>query len=188
MKQIVTIDFDIIMGPSISIYNNWVGYNNTVDDVMKDFSCLSLPNADLDKYRILTNFIRSVDKDKISFITRHREMEKFVSEFNEPIELVNIDHHHDIDYFGVDTKEVLDGNWVKYYFDQGKVDKYCWVNNVNSDPPADRLASEYPCEHFYFSQEVLDELHPDKLIICLSPEWVPSMYHSLFTLWKEIVG
>ena len=187
MKQIVTIDFDIIMGPSIGIYNNWVGgEDTTVDNIIKQFSCLSLPDADLDKYRLLTHFINSVDADKISFITRHREMERFVSEFDEPIELVNIDHHHDIDYFGKDTEEVLDGNWVKYYFDNNKISKYCWINNVNSDPPTDEVISKYPHEHFYFSQEILDELHPDKLILCLSPEWVPSIYHPLFSLWREL--
>jgi hypothetical protein len=60
-----------------------------------------------------------------------------MSEFDEPIELVNIDHHHDIEYADKDadkTDNEHDGNWVKTYFQQNKIAKYCWINNVNSTP------------------------------------------------------
>lgn len=190
MKQIVTIDFDIIMSPSIELYNDRIGpHEKDVEATMRKFPCLNGMTANLDVYRMLTHFINRVDFKNISFITQHREMRNFMSEFDEPIELVNIDHHHDIEYADKDadkTDNEHDGNWVKTYFQQNKIAKYCWINNVNSTPLSATMLEKFPHESFYISEEILETLNPDHLIICLSPEWVPPTYYALFTLWREL--
>lgn len=190
MQQIVTIDFDIIMAPSIDLYNNRIGdFEKSVEEFMRNFPCAGIPNANMDIYRILTHFINKVDSSKISYITQHREMRRFIDEFDEPIELINIDHHHDIEYNSLEansTENEHDGNWVKTYYQKGKIGKYYWIKNVNSTPINIEQSEKFPHESFYFSEEILELYHPDRLIICLSPEWVPPMYHPLFSLWREL--
>lgn len=191
MKQIVTIDFDIIMGPSIDIYNDRVGlHEKDIREILQKYPCLNGLVGDLDVYRYLTHFINKIDKDKIVFITQHREMRRFLNELESPVDLVNIDHHHDIEYIREeidDTENEHDGNWVKTYFQQGKINSYCWICNVNSTPAQEEIAQAYSHESFYISEDILETLNPDKLIICLSPEWVPPVYYPLYTLWKESV-
>ena len=190
MKQVVTIDFDIIMAPSIELYNDRIGpHERDVEEVIRKFPCLNGMTANLDTFRIVTHFISRVDPSKISFITQHREMRDFIKEFDEPVELINIDHHHDIEYALKDadrTDNPHDGNWVKTYFQQNKIGKYCWIQNVNSTPLQVDMRDKFPHETFYISEEILEDLNPDYLIICLSPEWVPPMFYPLFTYWKEI--
>lgn len=191
MKQVVTIDFDIIMAPSIDLYNDRVGpHEKNVEEVMRKFPCLNGMVANLDTFRILTHFIKRVNPKNVSFITQHREMRKFLEEFTEPIELINIDHHHDIEYTEKDIDRVdneHDGNWVKTYFQKEKIGKYCWIHNVNSTPLTDPFKDKFPHEAFYISEEILETLEPDQLVICLSPEWVPPTFYPLFTLWKELI-
>ena len=53
MKNILTIDFDIIMAPCIELYNNMVPEMDW--DIMTDFPQGQLFNADLNLYQFLTN-------------------------------------------------------------------------------------------------------------------------------------
>ena len=70
--NIVTIDFDIIMGPSIGVYNNAVNEDFKVDSIIEDYPFLSNVPADLNIYEYLTRYIVDVIKvlpqDKIQFI------------------------------------------------------------------------------------------------------------------------
>ena len=139
--NIVTIDFDIIMGPSIGVYNNAVNEDFKVDSIIEDYPFLSNVPADLNIYEYLTRYIVDVIKvlpqDKIQFIRSHEQIVPLVSKYRNA-NLVNIDHHHDIGYEIEDwAKPIVGkpqcGNWVKKLFDTKVINHYDWVSNPLSD-------------------------------------------------------
>ena len=191
MKHIVTIDFDIIMEPSIEWYNtkalmiNWD--NLKMDPIANSFQ------ADLIHYHRLTawliNQTKKLRSDQIIFIQNHSQLVDYIDS-NEFYEITNIDHHHDIGY--VDRSEENNccigcSNWVGALFDKRILNKYSWLNNVNSDTYD--LKSEYPTYITHLANYDLNNLKdPDLIIICLSPEWVPPQYRVLFFTWIEILS
>lgn len=60
MKNIVTIDFDIIMAPCINLYNDLVPRISWND--FKVFPQMQLLTADLNHYQKLTNWILKISK------------------------------------------------------------------------------------------------------------------------------
>ena len=72
---VVSIDFDIIMEPSIEFYNNFAG--NRGRDLFRD-PLLQGCNANLDTYKRLTIWlIQNINCD-ISFILNHQEIINFI--------------------------------------------------------------------------------------------------------------
>ena len=109
------------------------------------------------------------------------------------LEIVNIDHHHDLGYIEDDTFEKCNcANWAYYLFKQGKLKRYIWLNNVNSDiMPPHRHEDCFSSQHFC-DIEVSDYIQqfgkPDKIFLCLSSPWVPSQYFPLFYLLLDILN
>lgn len=191
----LTIDFDIIMKPAITLYNDLVGDNWTMNGIEKE--CPNLPLVlppDYYIYEYLTRFIvklfKTVPADKVFFIKSH-EMAAKLLEGNTDVKLTNIDHHHDVGYEGIHSKTKLrfphTGDWVKYCKDNGIVSSYLWIGNPNSIYPKDEL------EHYIDQSVELSQIdlltfseEVDMLIICNSPEWIPSMYQPLWDVWVGI--
>lgn len=112
METILTIDFDIIMWPSIELYNHFVnGDDDNMWDIETDFPLLQYANADLELYYKLTNFLLKYKEKNIKFIfiNSHDEILKYI---NSPSTMVNIDHHHDLGYeeYHWQCKDLLCGN------------------------------------------------------------------------------
>lgn len=194
--NIVTIDFDIIMGPSIGVYNNAVNEDFKVDSIIEDYPFLSNVPADLNIYEYLTRYIVDVIKvlpqDKIQFIRSHEQIVPLVSKYRDA-NLINIDHHHDIGYEIEDwTKPIVGkpqcGNWVKKLFDTKVINHYDWVSNPLSDVLPDEVTELYAVEDHLLKDYSLINLtkNTDVLIICQSFEWVPRMYQPLFYTWVGI--
>lgn len=98
METVLTIDFDVIMWPSIELYNNMV--DGTIDNLIeieKDIPLIQYANADLQTYYKLTNYLLKAKEKKIQieFIDTH---EKILNYIKKPCNLINIDHHHDLGY------------------------------------------------------------------------------------------
>ena len=103
---VVSIDFDIIMEPSIEFYNNFAG--NRGRDLFRD-PLLQGCNANLDTYKRLTIWlIQNINCD-ISFILNHQEIINFIPDNCDT--LINIDHHHDLGYS--DKEEPLKSDEIK---------------------------------------------------------------------------
>ena len=138
MYNIVSIDFDIIMAPSIELYNNIVGPNRWEEDFIYNPQ-LALSQADLIHYKNLTNWLLDVvpqmDPSNIHFIENHEDIVKYC---DRECSITNIDHHHDIVYNKDEINIILPddklncGNWVKYLFENNKLKYYHWINNGNS--------------------------------------------------------
>ena len=194
MKTVLSIDFDLIMKPSIEAYNNMVNGvdpNESIAARGKEFPFLQCLPADLEIYKTLTEYISKIAKDKKVFIKDHREAFQLIKDFakDEKVNLINIDHHHDIMYqiSDIEPAEPTDANWVRHLYDNGIIEKYSWVRNNNSRMPFDWVQKDFPdVDYLYFEREMLNEIKPDYVIICLSPAWVPPLYYPLFDLWKVL--
>ena len=189
MYNIVTIDFDIIMAPSIMLYNNMVGPGKWEEDFMNNPQ-LALSTADLQHYQVLMQWLLKtvpvMSKENIHFIFDHEKIINFLPETEDDIIITNIDHHHDVVYEDSHKKEKITkdnltcGNWVKYIADNKNLLRYNWICNGNSERVDKNFA------HLVTSTVDLREYNfnnlstPDCLIICLSPFWIPPTYRPLF--------
>lgn len=180
--NIVSIDFDIIMAPSIEFYNNLVSLKPSIfeDPLMQ------VCRADYIHYHRLTKWlnqkIKFLNKEDIIFIQSHEMINNYIQ--GEDITLYNIDHHHDLGY-KEDNTIINCGNWALHLLKDKKIDKYIWINNQNSNK---NLLEDIKFETQLLKEFNLNSLKPDKIIICLSPEWIPSQFHSLYYLWIDLVS
>ena len=184
--NIVSIDFDIIMAPSIELYRNfdWRGYDNYYQNIF---------NADLTIYTKLTEWLLrwfpQVGQNNIYFIESHEQIIDFIPK-DKVCSLINVDHHHDLGYAPFDQLDRDDfpvdcGNWALYLLKHNLINDYTWIKNGNSSR----------CQHYkydfnskLFYDFNFNELQPDRIIICLSSPWVPLHYHTLFNLWMTMAG
>lgn len=184
--NIVSIDFDIIMAPSIEYYNSLNGDREYIfnEPLMKNCE------ADLAMYHKLSQWlykkIKTLPAKDIIFIEDHHKIINHIPE-NEDVFLVNIDHHHDLGYSQEDyevTNENLDcGNWGKFLIQNNRIKNYIWLCNPNSS----KNTFNYGAYH-YLKDFDIDNLVPDKIIICLSPPWVPHQYRNLFFNWMSAIS
>lgn len=190
MKNIVTIDFDIIMAPCIQLYNNMVP-NFSWDDLKNSFPQMQLLNADLIHYQRLTQWllkiITKIPKEKVIFIENHGALNKYLP--HEEINVYNIDHHHDCGYGEKPKdKEELDcGNWVYDIAQHGFLKTYTWIKNTSSSREKEKYEGliNYKFDLINYNLEELPV--PDLLILCLSEPWTPPEYRPLFYLWKDLL-
>ena len=190
--KIVTIDFDIIMRPSIESYNYFINEDgDSIDQLEQEFVHFQNCQADLSIYKLLTDFILNVESEKIFFISSHKDILQFV---NESVDLINIDHHHDLGYSNEsysETFEISCGNWVEQLYRENKIKSYTWIHNPNyfllmGDQA--RIDNDLIISDENEMKKYLNNLaqHTDSLIICSSFPWVPSMYRPLFDTWHSI--
>lgn len=187
--NIVSIDFDIIMAPSIQLYHVCNG-----EEVYEDYY-KNLFNADLKMYTKLTNWlvewITKVGVDNVYFIESHDQIVNFIPKQGEHT-VINIDHHHDLGY-GTDEEMAANeenfhldcGNWGYYLFKNNLIQNFIWIRNYNSSLC---MHHKYPYNTKLFNHYNFNNLKADKIIICLSEPWVPKQYHTLFYSWMDIAS
>lgn len=188
--KVITIDFDIIMAPSIDLYNNIS--NSPWEERYERHPLLKLADANFITYHRLTQYllyiVPKMKKENIHFIANHQSVLNYLTNITEPIDVINIDHHHDIVY-GDGLEKLTCGNWVSWINKEYKLNSYFWVHDNNSRFPKEedvkinytkKNISEYNDEQYKYSTP------PDELIICLSGEWVPPQYKRLFFVWFDI--
>ena len=188
--KVITIDFDIIMAPSIDLYNNIS--SSPWEERYERHPLLKLADADFVTYHKLTQYllyiVPKMKKENIHFIANHQSVLNYLTNITEPIDVINIDHHHDIVY-GDGLEKLTCGNWVSWIDKEYKLNSYLWVHDNNSRFPKEedvkisytkKNVSEYNDEQYKYNTP------PDELIICLSGEWVPPQYKRLFFVWFDI--
>ena len=195
--NIVTVDFDIIMGPSIDSYNDRINNEMTFKILASKFPFYNFAEPDLYVYEYLTRYLTEIvthieDKDKIKFIDTHDLAYHICKDIKEPFNLINIDHHHDINYNDSWKDPIINinaSNWVKRLFDMKKIQNYVWVGNSNSVmfnidkcPFMDKIIVEN------LRSYDLGKLaaNTDMLIFCFSKEYIPPLYEPLFLTWRAI--
>ena len=188
-KQIITIDFDVIMAPSIIFYNPLVPHTEW-DDILS-YPMGQALQADYGLYYKLTEFLMYITKNlsanQIHFITNHEQVVNFLDS-NETYNIINIDHHHDMGY-GNSRNPDADlncSNWVKILMDKEQCVSYTWIRNENSE-------TDPEIENIYHNK-ILREVDlyqlpvPEQLFIVVSPEWVPPQFTYLLDCWFVILN
>lgn len=198
--NVLSIDFDIVMAPDINLYNdiiNCQGNQVTIEKLIESHYFLSGLRVDFEHYKKLTLYllevIKSLKPEDIRISYNHEDIKYLLKDLSN-VNVINIDHHHDLGY---DSDEDLRGckecscaNWAKYFLDRKNIATYTWIKNTNSNEKKDMFLQSWSknlYERELININSLEEFLPkiDKLFICLSPEWVPEWYHSLFYLWVD---
>lgn len=131
-------------------------------------------------------------KIPIYFISSHESAVNIIKQNyknnpKEEINLINIDHHHDLYYGNKPNNPIIElecGNWVKYCKERNYIKHYTWIKNFNSNEPGEELENlinkTINITNINIKQVVDDT---DVLIVCRSDEWIPTTYYSLFYVW-----
>lgn len=183
IENIVTVDFDIIMAPSIEIYNRLIGEERGINDIAEYGSNLmSYCNADLCIYSVLSFYIfktfESLKKEQIHFVYEHDQVYNYL-EADKKYNVFNIDHHHDCGYY--ETSELYCGNWVLKMQQNNKLNNYLWICDNNSSDLPDNIGKKITLDRFNLSSLPT----PDMLVLCLSEAWVTKQFIPLFILWID---
>lgn len=188
VKNIVTIDFDIIMAPSIELYNNFINESFSVEDIAININDLiKYSNADLNKYSYITMYLfhlfNFLSEENIHFVFDHDQVYDYIKE-GYSYNIFNIDHHHDCGYPGANST-LYCGNWVIKIDENNALNKYLWIANENSSPfPEDLSFDKY--EKVLLNDYNLFEIpNPDLLVICASFAWIPIQFVPLFHMWID---
>ena len=194
MKNILTIDFDIIMYPCIDFYNHRVPQQNWEE--LKLNPLIGAVYGDLSLYKKLTqlllNHTKFLLKEDFIFIESHENIINYLPQ-NEEYFITNIDQHHDIAYNEQDSNNkvinISCANWVKYCYDNDiRIKGYKWLNSSTSQFPIVEKNMRFVND----VQKVTDYNFKfekyDKIIICLSKPWVPPPYRELYYTWINILN
>lgn len=191
MTNIISIDFDICMWQDIQIYNDSISSasQDSVDRLIKTMPLLGYVRFDAHAYRAIANILidakQSIGKDNIHFIINHEEILQYLPK-DEEFNLYNIDHHHDMGYEEKVGVRPQCGDWVCHAYDKYPMKKYYWVSDdLGIDPDTDKYEVQRLRVHSFSYHNLLPET--SKVIVCLSPTWVPSQFHPLYDLLHDLV-
>lgn len=207
--NILSIDFDWIMAPSIQSYNslsrpqvNWT--YNTWRNIEFEIPANNF-QFDPEKYYQLLHIIQQfkLDCKDLDYIYTGLDHHTILEACNfwqlpqdESYILCNIDHHHDCGYC-MDTEPYLTtiqqqgaslSNWVYYFCEKYKTTNYIWVKNQNSLMPMDDTF--LPQDTLILPSSdltVINKIKFDRLFICLSPDWVPPKYYPLYNVIEDLI-
>ena len=188
--NVLSIDMDWIMAPSIEAYNHLVYTNKgiSLDDVLNTYMPGINVEADMEKFyqiiRLILTAADGIERKNKGYSNRHDDIIGFLDlKEMQKINLFNIDHHHDLGYDSLapgDKYYHLNcGNWVNNLANKGIIETYGWVNNETSIlPDQDHLKN---ISNYFISKDIniLSNTTFDKIFISGSPEWLPKKYHFL---------
>ena len=205
-KIILSIDLDIIMHPTIDLYNDeaiesedphvlWAFLENEYN-YEKNNTLYFDPNVLLN----LAKLIKNNQNKPIYFIQNHEEIVNNLKQQSDYLStkynIYNIDFHHDIWY---DTEDALEkwkkdqydcGNWLGYLYFKKKLSSITWLKAPNSKP----LGTPIYGKNFKLNTmtlgdfDKLNKVNFDEVYFCLSPQWIPKHFHYLYDLFKIFIG
>ena len=194
--NILSIDFDIIMAPDINFYNGFIGDGVSIDALIEEHPMLVACKADLQHYQKIVNFllyvIDNLDTSNIRVAFNHEDI-KYLLESCDEVNVYSIDHHHDLGYpippeLVEKTPAINCSNWGEYFISNGTIKNFTWIKNSNSETKFQQDFSKYLTIKDLNEIDLFKLPHIDQLFLCLSPEWVPSMYHPLFYTILDLIN
>ena len=195
MYNVLSIDLDFIAEPYIQLYYDMT-HEASVEktwDVVFSNPALTGNNFDINPDNViyaLDIFSRSLAKCKnVAFGITHDSI-LFELEDKDNLNIVNIDHHHDIMYppeHLADLKYdiVYEGDWIEYLHKKSKMEKYVWIRNENSY----HLHINCPTTldwSTYLKTEYQYEMVPDLIFVCLSPAYIPKFHWFYFKIFMNL--
>jgi len=117
--------------------------------------------------------------EKPLFCQTHKEISQIIEKQTEPIYVVNVDHHHDLQYESdsISRKGLTSGNWLGHYLITGKISGATWICNHNSQ--MDGFTNWGDVETLEMDMIAIDpelgaieKFNYDFLFVCLSPHYI----------------
>lgn len=205
-KNILSIDLDIIMHPSIDLYNDEVYVNDDPDELWADledtygYERLNILNYDQE---VLLNILKLLKKNQntpLHFIINHEEIVDQLKEtttYNEDkYNIINIDFHHDMWYNPDDLidlkndKEYDCANWLGYLYMQKKLSSIIWVKAPTSSKLDVKVYGKNTIPITTWSIKEffrLDDMEFDEVYFCFSPQWIPPKYRIIYNAIKTLL-
>tara|TARA_B100000212_G_scaffold332245_1_gene300306 strand:- start:188 stop:772 length:585 start_codon:yes stop_codon:yes gene_type:complete len=190
MFSVLSIDVDYVFSPGIESYDDYVtGSRVPLLEELKYLQRLGYePRISNEKILQLSKAMAKVSRDvPCHVITHHHEILKYLP--NQPFQIFNFDHHHDIFYDGWHDKNVLDeGNWVYNLNENENFKKYTWIRNEESEE-APKTGLNFVFEEVIMGEN--DVVMPEFSLItlCSSPHWTFDLgniiIERLLTDWND---
>lgn len=188
--NILSVDFDWIMEPSINMYNDHIRGSTTIDEILKNNPGIVV-KPDIQKFYTLFTLINVISNwidnpNHFVIADNHQEIVDTINtkwDIQDKYTLYNIDHHHDCGYDvktleDIDNQNVQCGNWVHWI---KNLDKYIWINNKNSDTfMTQEIFYAIPKYQMSYDINLIRNVKFDYLFLCLSPGWTPKEFWPLF--------
>lgn len=188
--NILSVDFDWIMEPSINIYNNQIDELKAIDQLLEENSGIII-KADNKKFYTLFTLISIIcneidDPNHIIITDNHQEIVNAINtqwDIQDKYTLYNIDHHHDCGYGAqtlkdIEAQKIQCGNWVHWI---KNINKYIWINNKNSEVNlASEILNAIPNYQMSYDINLIRNVKFDYFFMCLSPGWTPKEFWPLF--------
>lgn len=195
-KNILSIDFDIIMAPCIKLYNDKVGGDDNSTQLWNYLE----HTMELDQYlrydaKTLSDIALLIKQAitngaKFYMINEHQEivdsLQAQKSYCDDTFNITNIDFHHDLWYRQEDLSQLIDfdnyncSNWLGYLYLKNKTESITWIPAANSDQNLPECVNNL----YKLPLRTIEGISTnyDAVYFCLSPQWVPYKYHHLYKL------
>lgn len=195
--NILSIDFDWVMAPSIALYNSNVAEDHDFwDEISDTITHCHLP-LDYEKYLQLVQLTTWLKPTDIGVAESHKEIITMLSRWlqkGQKFCIYNIDHHHDCGYAASDNLTYDDlttywtcANWVAYLARKlpKQFQQYVFIGNPNSKAQLESEVESIIPKYTYTTDiSQLKNVEFDKIFLCHSSAWVPPIYSPLFESLK----
>lgn len=182
--KILSIDFDYFIDTDIDTRNN--KFPNGLDEAPKELinqmwneSYAQFPEINdigvTKGYYFICNYLKENTFTKILIADSHKEIKRLIDLVpkHTPLEVYNIDFHHDMYHYFSSGEEVNCGNWARKLILEDRFfnGDYVWIKRKDSDIMT--LGGEVPCRKKTYLKNALRGIKFDYVFLCKSPEWTP---------------
>lgn len=182
--KILSIDFDYFIKATIEERNT--KFPNGLDEAPKELleqmwreAYMIHPEIKdigvVPSYDFMCYFLSHRNFDKVLIADSHKEIKQLIDQVpkNTPLEVYNIDFHHDMYHYFTSGDECNCGNWARKLLIEDRFynSDYTWIKRQDSDVMT--LGGEVPCRKKTYLKTALRGIKFDYVFICKSPEWTP---------------
>lgn len=199
--KILSIDFDAIMFPCIRLYNEYCYGNENATTIWRqlefDRDINQYLSYDANVYKNIGKIIFKNIKNgaKLIPIQDHQMLVDHLKKYDLldlQFDITNIDYHHDIAYNRNSFVEMEFDNytcadWAGYLMTLNPETTLTWVRCPGSSPYNEDIKEFTNTITIKRIDEIVDlDDDYDLIYFCLSPQWVPYVYHHLYDLLIDL--
>ena len=195
--KILSIDFDTIMFPCIKLYNEYCAGNENDTQIWRQIEferdISQYLRYDANVYQDIVNIIFKNLKNGAQLIPikEHQMLVDYLIKhemMDLTFDITNIDYHHDIAYqqdsfIQMDFDKYSCADWAGYLMLKNKDTSLRWIRCPGSslyNPALKEFPNQITIERIDTIKDLKDDY--DLIFFCLSPQWVPYIYHHLYDL------
>ena len=199
--KILSIDFDAIMFPCIRLYNEYCYGNENATTIWRqlefDRDINQYLSYDANVYKNIGKIIFKNIKNgaKLIPIQEHQMLVDHLKKYDLldlQFDITNIDYHHDIAYNRNSFVEMEFDNytcadWAGYLMTLNPETTLTWIRCPGSSPYNEDIKEFTNTITIKRIDEIVDlDDDYDLIYFCLSPQWVPYVYHHLYDLLIDL--